>query len=203
MNTVSKITPSDESLMKDLSDGDDLALNALMSRWETKLVSFAMRYTNNHSVAVDLAEETFVKVYENRGRFRPTGKFSTWMFTITVNLCRNHARWKSRHPSVTIGAETDGEKVNDWGGDIVDSKERPDNSAIRSEEATQVRTAVQGLPHDLRTAIILFEFEGMSHAEIAATQACTPKAVETRLYRARQILREKLEGILSPKNDWP
>ena len=188
--------PSDEALMLRLRDGDDLALNKLMQRWEKPLVGFNLRYTNNRADAIDLAQETFVRVYENRGRYRPKGKFSTWMFTIAVNLCRNHARWKSRHPSIsTVSANPDGEE-NDWSETITDEAPQPDESAIGSDEAQQIRDAIQELPHTLRTVVLLFEFEGMSHAEIAKVLGCTTKAVETRLYSARKALRDKLAGLL-------
>ena len=195
-NTEKDSQPSDEVVMERLRDGDDLALTALMQRWEKPLVGFLMRYTSNQSDAVDLAQETFVRIYENRSRYRPKGKFSTWMFTIAANLSRNHARWNSRHPSMSTVSNADDGKENDWSDSIVDPAEQPDRRAVREDEARQIREAVQELPHDLRTAVLLFEFEGMSHADIANVLGCTSNAVETRLYRARQLLRERLKGLL-------
>ena len=184
--------PSDEELMNSLRNGDDLALNALIKRWQKPLSTFVLRYTKNHFDASELAQETFIRIYQQRKKYRMKGKFSTWMFTIAANLCRNHARWKSRHPSV---AGLDDEETFS-SMEAIDPKERPDAAAIRDDEAEHIREAVQELPHDLRTAILLFEYEALSHAEIAQVLACSPKAVETRLYRARQILRKKLEGLL-------
>jgi RNA polymerase sigma-70 factor (ECF subfamily) len=184
--------PSDEDLMRLMGEGHDLALNDLMKRWQKPLLSFTNRYTQNTSEAADLAQETFVKVYQNRAKYRHEGTFSTWMFTIAVNLCRNHARWKSRHPSLS-SAEADAElRVNL----PTDAATRPDSQSIRGDDASKVREAIQDLSHDLRTAILLFEYEGLSHTEIAVTLDCSAKAVETRLYRARQILREKLKDLL-------
>ncbi|YCM43213.1 sigma-70 family RNA polymerase sigma factor [Verrucomicrobiaceae bacterium 227] len=183
---------SDEELMCSLRNGDDLALNSLMTRWQKPLTAFVLRYTKNTSEASDLAQETFVRIYQQRAKYRQKGKFSTWMFTIAANLCRNHARWKSRHPSVA-GLE-DGQNLPS--SQSTDPKDSPDLNAIRDDEADKIRQAVQALPHDLRTAILLFEYENLSYAEIARVLACTPKTVETRLYRARQILREKLTPLL-------
>lgn len=190
---------SDDGLMARLCAGDDLALNALMERWQRPLMGFIIRYSDNYNDAVDLAQETFVRIYENRQRYRDDkGTFSTWMFSIAVNLCRNHARWNARHPSVSkakVGA--DAHRVSDTGTEsIVDPSEQPDNSAIRGDEAEQVRHAVLALPHDLKTATLLFEFEGLSHAEIARVLGCTAKAIETRLYRARHLLRKRLENLI-------
>ena len=147
------VDPSDEALMLRLRYGDDLALNSLMQRWERPLVGFILRYTNNRTDSTDLAQETFVRIYENRVRYRPKGKFSTWMFTIAANLCRNHARWKSRHPSVsTVSTGSDGDE-NDWSDTIADPAQQPDERAISGDEAQKIREAVQGLPHTLRTAV--------------------------------------------------
>ena len=177
--------------MARLRDGDDLALNALMDRWEQPVIGFATRYTNNRSDALELAQETFVRIYENRKRYRAKGKFSTWMFAIAANLCKNHARWKRRHPSVA--------QVNDDGVDVTASlpstNQSPDVESVRADEAEQVRRAVQDLPHDLRTVVLLFEFEGLAHAEIAEVLKCSAKAVESRLYRARKALRVSLTEL--------
>ena len=186
-------TDTDEILMTRLREGDDLALNVLMERWEKPLIGFVTRYTNSSGDALDLAQETFIRVYENRKRFRAKGKFSTWMFTIAVNLCRNHARWKSRHPSVALVSE-DGDDLTE---SLESNADAPDAESMRSNEAELVRQAVQELPHDLRSAVLLFEFQGLSHAEIASVQSCSAKTVEMRLYRARKQLKTSLRGIVS------
>ena len=183
---------TDEALMTQLREGEDLALTVLMARWEQRLISFLLRSTNNHSDAVELAQETFVRIYEHRKRYQAKGKFSTWMFAIAVNLCRNHARWKTRHPSVALVSE-DG---SDWTESLVSDEDSPDAATVHADDAERVRQAVQELPHDLRTAVLLFEYEGLSHMEIAAVQKCSAKAVETRLYRARNLLRVSLRELL-------
>lgn len=171
--------------------GDDLALNELMGRWQTPLVSFILRYTGNHEDALDLAQETFVRVFEHRASYEPRSKFSTWLFAIATNLCRNQARWRERHPTVTLhgSGEDDEPGLEDTMPAPGDS---PADSAERSDLASAVREHIQKLPHDLKTAVLLFEYQDLGYEEIAATFGCTPKAVETRLYRARQLLRESL-----------
>jgi len=170
----------DSAAMARLAAGDDLALNELMTRWQQPLANFIYRYTANEAESIDLAQETFVRVYESRDRFKSGGKFSTWLFTIAINLCRNQARWKSRHPQ----AELDDE--------IPDSTSTPHDNVVREETAVRVRRAIADLPHDLRVALVLYEYEDKSYAEIAEQLDCTVKAVETRLYRAKQILRATL-----------
>ena len=98
----------DIDCMRRLGEGDDLALNDLMRRWKKPLVTFCLRYTGNVTDAQEIAQETFVKVYGARHRYRPTAAFSTWLFTIATNLCRARARWRSRHPEVLESDIADG-----------------------------------------------------------------------------------------------
>src|SRR4030095_16121993 len=101
---------ADIKAMLRLRGGEDLALGELMQRWQEPLVSFIYRYTGNKEDALDLAQETFARVYESRIRYQPTAKFSTWLFKIAANLCRNHARWQERHPTVALHHSRDGDE---------------------------------------------------------------------------------------------
>jgi RNA polymerase sigma-70 factor (ECF subfamily) len=187
----------DVQCMRRLKAGDDLALNELMGRWQTPLTAFILRYMGNHADALDLAQETFVRVYESRARFQPRAKFSAWLFTIAANLCRNFARWRERHPTIPLfGDGSDGD--HGPAGALPAPGETPADSAERSDLASAVREHIQQLPHDLKTVVLLSEYQDLGYAEIAATLGCTPKAVETRLYRARQILRESLARWVKP-----
>lgn len=181
----------DVELMFQLKMGNDLALNELMARWQQPLVSFVFRYTGNGEDALDLAQETFVRVYENRHRYTPAGKFSTWLFTIASNLCHNQARWRQRHPTVSIHATSD-EGDDGLEMSIPSTEATPVDSAARSDLASAVREHVQKLPHDLRVVVLLFEYQEFGYEEIAKALGCSAKAVETRLYRARKLLRESL-----------
>ncbi len=183
----------DRTTMLRLKGGDDLALNELMSRWQHPLAAFIQRYTGNAEDALDLAQETFVRVYESRHRYKPRAKFSTWMFTIASNLCRNHARWRTRHPTVALESSA-ADDTPSIGSTLPAPGHSPAESAEREDVAAAVRAAIQSLPHDLRTAVLLFEYQDQSYDEIASALGCTAKAVETRLYRARKILRDLLSG---------
>lgn len=187
---------ADMAAMRRLRDGDDLALNELMNRWQQPLVRFLYRYTLSEADALDLAQDTFVRVYEHRTKYDARGKFSTWLYTIAINLCRNHARWKSRHPTVSMETTLAANSEATLGAQIPDAKATPAQSAQTDELAGAVRDAIQELPDDQRTATLLFEYEDQSHAEIAAVLGCSAKAVETRLYRARQFLRQRLASWL-------
>ena len=182
----------DQETMLRLKGGDDLALNELMGRWQKQLVGFILRYAGNEQDALDLAQETFVRVFESRERYEPRSKFSTWLFTIATNLCRNQARWRERHPTVTLHATGENDDDSGLESTLPAAGDTPSDSAEREDLASAVREAIQALPHDLKTAVLLFEYQDQGYEEIAAALGCTPKAVETRLYRARQFLRESL-----------
>ncbi len=183
---------TDSELMQCLAGGDDLALNALMQRWRERLASFLYKMTGNVESAADLTQETFVKLYQVRNRYRPDGKFSSFLFAIGVNLARNHARWKSRHPTISL------DEARDDGSCILELRDTgltPEDAAASAEKIKAVHGAFLVLPADLREAMTLFIYEDMSYAEISSVVGCSVKAAETRIYRARQILKEKLKDI--------
>ena len=175
--------------MQRLQAGDDLALNEIMGRWKQPLASYLLRQLGNHEDALDLTMETFVRVYESRHRYAPSARFARWLFTIATNLARNHVRWKVRHPEMTLEADEDETSPLD---NLADDAPSAAKQLETKERAKAVQNAITHLPHDLRTATLLFEYEGLSHAEIASIEGCTAKAIEARLYRARQYLEQKL-----------
>ncbi len=183
---------TDEALVGALAAGDDRALNELMDRWQEPLRGFLYRYTQNDRDAMDLAQETFVRIYQHRARFRRGARFSTWMFQIGLNLARSRARWLRRHPTDSLDQEQEAPGSRTLASD----DPTPADDALQAERAATVRRAVAGLPPDLRAAVILAEFEDKSHAEIALIARTTAKAIETRLYRARQQLRKTLARYL-------
>ncbi len=177
--------------MARLCSGHDAALNDLMERHGAPVFSFLYRMLNNEEDANDLAQETFVRIYRSRDSYRPGAKFTTWLFTIAANLARNQLRWRHRHPNISIDAESleSGSSV----GDVLPAEgPLPDAQLTEHERAAAVRQAVEHLPEDMREAIVLCELEDQSIATAAEILETTPKAVEARLYRARQLLRQRL-----------
>lgn len=183
---------SDEALMRRLCAGDEAALGTLMERWELSLKGFLYRLLLDPVEAAEVAQETFVKVYLQRERFRPEARFRSWVLTIAANLARNRRRWWRRHPTVSLDVpgEREGEAPPAW--ELRDPGLGPHEQALAAERAREVRSAVAALPHDLREVVVLAEFEERSHAEIAGILGCSAKAVEMRLYRARERLRQRL-----------
>jgi RNA polymerase sigma-70 factor, ECF subfamily len=185
----------DRADMARLAAGHDAALNDLMERHATAVFHFLCRMLNNEDDANDLAQETFVRVFRARESFRPTEKFSSWLFTIAANLARNQIRWRTRHPNVSLDAET-GAAEQSLASTLPSPDSAPGEQLQAAERMAAVRAAVAQLPADLREAIVLCEWEEQSIAEAARILDATPKAVESRCYRARQILRERLKKWL-------
>ncbi|MFI5358270.1 MAG: RNA polymerase sigma factor [Opitutales bacterium] len=171
----------DVELMGRVQTGDEAALAALMERWELPVKGLLLRFVHNTREADDLAQETFVRLWEQRAKYRGEAAFRPWIFAIAVNLARNRLRWWRRRPEVSLEA---------WSGQGDTPTGRETTEA--HERAAAVRTAVAALSPDLREAIVLFEYEGLGHAEIALATGGTAKAVEARLYRAREKLRRSL-----------
>jgi RNA polymerase sigma-70 factor (ECF subfamily) len=185
----------DRADMEQLQAGEDAALNSLMERHGTPVFHFLARLTGNEDDANDLAQETFVRVFKSARSFRTGQKFTTWLYTIAANLARNHFRWRSRHPNLSLDAENP-ETEQSLGSTLPAKSPAPNESALSTERAAAVRDAIRKLPDDLREAIVLCEWEERSVAEAATILEATPKAVESRLYRARQILRDRLKSWL-------
>ena len=185
----------DRADMEQLQAGHDAALNDLMARHATPIFHFLCRMVGNEEDANDLAQEAFVRVFKSRASYRAEQKFSTWLFTIAANLARNHFRWRSRHPNLSLDAENP-ETEQSLGSTLPANTPTPKEAALASERAAAVRSAVKNLPEDLREAVVLCEWEERSIADAAAILEATPKAVESRLYRARGILRERLKSWL-------
>lgn len=195
---MSNITDSDaldRADMEQLQAGEDAALNRLMERHGAPVFHFLARLTGNEDDANDLAQETFVRVFKSARSFRTGQKFTTWLYTIAANLARNHFRWRSRHPNLSLDAESP-ETEQSLGSALPAMSAAPNESALSTERAAAVRDAIRKLPDDLREAIVLCEWEERSVAEAATILEATPKAVESRLYRARQILRDRLKSWL-------
>lgn len=185
----------DRTDMARLVAGHDAALNDLMERHAEKLFHYLVRSLQNEEDAADLAQETFVRVYQNRAKFDASHKFTTWLYVIATNLVKSRYRYRTRHPQVSLDAENEatGESFRE---NVAEDRPSPSESLQGTERAEAVRKAVGQLPDELRTPLILSEYEELSHAEIGAILDCTPKAVETRIYRARKLLRENLGWLL-------
>jgi len=178
--------------MQELKDGQKTALDFLMERWELPIKAYIYRQTQDIDWVDELAQETFVKVYVNASGFDTHRRFSPWIYTIATNLCHNWRRWRVRHPSYSPPVETDENPL--------DRIEDPEESFVsrleQNEHCSDLKKAIASLPDSLKTTLILYYYQGLSYGEIAESLHCSPRGVETRLYRARKILHSTLVSLV-------
>ena len=192
---IAQLDERDRADMAQLAGGHGPALNDLMERHAPKLFNYLVRCLQHEEDAADAAQETFGRVYQNCAKFDARMKFSTWLYAIATNLVKDRYRHRSRHPQVSLDAENEA-TGQDFRESVSEQNPTPSESLQATERAEAVRKAVGQLPDELRTPLILCEYEELSHAEIGEILKCTAKAVETRIYRARQQLRTSLAKLL-------
>ena len=180
---------ADLVLVRALQSGDEAALNALMVRHQDGIFRFVRGYVSNDTDAIELTQETFVRAYFNIGRFKPSAKFSTWLFRIALNLCRDRAKSRqARNAALTDSLTAPPEADQSGPRELRAPGGTPADFALTNEKMQALDHAIAQLPHDLRTALVLSVLEQRSHAECADLLGTTPKTVETRVYRARKVL---------------
>jgi RNA polymerase sigma-70 factor, ECF subfamily len=190
---------SDLSLVRRVQRGDKGAFDALVLKYQHKLVKLVMRYVRNPAEAEDIAQEAFIKAYRALPQFRGDSAFYTWLYRIAINTAKNAVVSRDRNPVDYDLDRSNTDESYDMQGRMKDS-ETPEGLVLTDEIRSTVNAAIDALPEDLRTAIVLRELEGLSYEEIAATMACPVGTVRSRIFRAREAidrrLREVFEGGL-------
>ncbi|MBS0580988.1 MAG: RNA polymerase sigma factor RpoE [Proteobacteria bacterium] len=190
---------SDLSLVRRVQRGDKGAFDALVLKYQHKLVKLVMRYVRNPAEAEDIAQEAFIKAYRALPGFRGDSAFYTWLYRIAINTAKNAVASRDRSPIDYSLDRSGNEESNDMQGHMKDA-ETPEGLVLTDEIRSIVNAAIEALPEDLRTAIVLRELEGLSYEEIAATMDCPVGTVRSRIFRAREAidrqLREVFEGGL-------
>jgi len=190
---------SDLSLVRRVQRGDKGAFDALVLKYQHKLVKLVMRYVRNPAEAEDIAQEAFIKAYRALPQFRGDSAFYTWLYRIAINTAKNAVVSRDRNPVEYDLDRSNTDESYDMQGRMKDS-ETPEGLVMTDEIRSTVNAAIDALPDDLRTAIVLRELEGLSYEEIAAAMACPVGTVRSRIFRAREAidrrLREVFEGGL-------
>ena len=181
----------DLELVEALAGGNESALTGLMNRYEKPIFHFIYRHIPSDEDARELAQEVFVRLFFNVGKFKPDAKFSTWLYQIALNLCRDHVKsQRTRQAAHTESLSARDDDDENPACDVAVENRTPSDEAQARERLTAVGEGMAALPHDLRTALVLTTLEQRSHQECATLLKITPKAVETRVYRARKLLLE-------------
>ena len=185
---------SDISLVRRVQRGDKGAFDALVLKYQHKVVKLVMRYVRSPAEAEDIAQEAFIKAYRALPQFRGDSAFYTWLYRIAINTAKNAVVSRDRSP---IDFELDLQNPDEsyeMHGRLKDD-ETPEALAMTDEIRATVNSAIDALPEDLRTAIVLRELEGLSYEEIAATMDCPVGTVRSRIFRAREAIDKRLRDV--------
>ena len=190
----------DWSILERFYAGDESAFAIIFNQYQLKLINLAYRILRDRTRAEDIAQDVFVKVYEKKVKRDPLARLSTWLYRVTVNASLDDLRWRK---FLTPFFKSFGQENPDASGDglLVEPRDfktaNPREALEAGEIKHDVQHAIEALPEKLRIPLELYQFEDLPYAEIAAILHISPKAVERRLFHAREILRKKLGGYLA------
>ena len=185
---------SDAEVMLRVAAGDDSAFDYLVEKFRRPLVSFMYRMTHNQSVAEELAQEVFLRVYRSRASYAADAKFTTWLYRIATNLAVNYARDTKPERASTSLDEADPEtglKI-----DVADPGATVEQKLLKREKMAAIRKEVESLPERQRLAVIMHKYQGMDYRQIAEVLKLSESATKSLLFRAYEALRVKLQKFV-------
>jgi RNA polymerase sigma-70 factor (ECF subfamily) len=185
---------ADIALVQRVKQGDRAAFDLLVAKYQHKILNLIMRYVKDPTEAMDVAQEAFLKAYRAVPAFRGDSAFYTWLYRIAINTAKNHLVAARRRPmSLEIElSESEGFEPFASLRDV----DSPESLALTDEIGEVINKAVEDLPDELRTAILLREIEGMSYEEIAEAMDCPVGTVRSRIFRAREAIDKKLKPLM-------
>lgn len=186
--------PCDDELVRRVQNGDKRAFDCLVRKYQHKIIPLITRYIKDPTDAQDVAQESFIRAYRALPNFRGDSAFYTWLYRIAINTAKNHLVSRSRRSS---NFDVDVETAEQYGmSERLKDQATPEHLLLSDEIADTVRRAIDDLPEELRIAITLREFDGMSYEGIAETMSCPVGTVRSRIFRAREAIDKKLRPLL-------
>jgi RNA polymerase sigma-70 factor (ECF subfamily) len=185
---------SDLVLVKRVQRGDKSAFDLLVRKYQHKVVKLVLRYVRNPAEAEDIAQEAFIKAYRALPQFRGDSAFYTWMYRIAINTAKNSLASRDRSPIAYDLDLNDPEESHSVQTKLQDP-DTPEGMALTEEIRGIVNSAIEGLPEELKTAIVLRELDGLSYEEIAAAMECPVGTVRSRIFRAREAIDKRLREV--------
>lgn len=191
---------ADWKLVERVQRGDKQAFDLLVVKYQRKLFRLLSRLVRDQSEIEDVAQEAFIKAYRALPNFRGESAFYTWLYRIAINTAKNYLVAQGRRaPTQTEADIEDAENFED--GESLRTEDTPDRMLLSKQVAEAVNRAIERLPEELRTAIVLRELEGLSYDEIAASMNCPIGTVRSRIFRAREAVAEELRPLLETNKD--
>jgi RNA polymerase sigma-70 factor (ECF subfamily) len=188
----------DEDLMERIVDGSEAAFELLVKRYQAKITNLVNRFIYNRDRAMEIAQEVFLRVYLHRKRYLRSGRFSTWIYTIAVNLAKNELRHKARLKGVT-SLDSLLETTGDSGSFLADKRSGPDQTTHQHRVEEVVMDAIERLPEKYREVILLRDIQQLTYEEIEQVLSIPGGTVRSRINRARSALKRVLEPALRRK----
>ena len=183
---------SDEQLMLNAGQGDRNAFDELVRRYSSRMVNVAYQVLGDRELAEDVAQETFLRAYKSAARYRQISKFSTWLYTIALNLCRNELR-RRKFKTYSLEGMAERDEESKVRVDIPDEKTQPDLDLERKEAGTLVRQAVEKLPEKFKTPLVLRDIQELTYEEISEILDLPEGTVKSRINRGRLRVKEILK----------
>ena len=185
----------DKELVLKVQQGDKAAFDLLVIKYQHRIIQLVNRYVKDPSEAQDVAQEAFIKAYRALGNFRGDSAFYTWLYRIAINTAKNYLVSRSRRYSDYQIDVQDAEQVEN--APQLKGMDTPENLLMNDEIVSVIKTAIDKLPEDMKMAIMLREFEGLSYEEISQAMECPVGTVRSRIFRAREAIDEKLSPLLN------
>ncbi len=184
----------DEELVLRVQRGDKSAYDFLVIKYQHRIIQLVNRYIKDPSEAQDVAQEAFIKAYRALADFRGEAAFFTWLYRIAINTAKNYLLSRSRRSANYQVDIQDAEALENT--PQLQGLETPERELLNQEIIDAINASIEELPEDMRTAIVLREFEGMSYEEIAEAMDCPVGTVRSRIFRAREAIDNKLNPLL-------
>jgi RNA polymerase sigma-70 factor (ECF subfamily) len=187
---------TDNNLVREFIAGNDAAFTVLVTKYKDPLTNYLNVMIGNYDVAADLAQETFLRVYKNIGRYSNIYQFSTWLYRIATNLAIDEMRYRKRRGQVFYNNVWDSSRTSEADRpemQISDVRRGPRDEILRKESHQVLGDAIRSLPEKYRTAFIMKEVQELPYETIAQILKCSTGTIKSRLHRARELLRRKLE----------
>jgi len=188
------VDESDLALVRRVQRGEKGAFDLLVLKYQHKVVKLVMRYVRSTAEAEDIAQEAFIKAYRALPQFRGDSAFYTWLYRIAINTAKNAIASRERSP-VEYDLDLQDNESSYAAQSRLRDPDTPEGLALTEEIRRTVNAAIEALPEDLRTAIVLRELEGLSYEEIAATMDCPVGTVRSRIFRAREAIDRRLREV--------
>jgi RNA polymerase sigma-70 factor, ECF subfamily len=190
----------DQQLVERVQRGDKGAFDLLVSKYRRKILRLLSRLIRDHAEVEDVAQEAFIKAYRALPNFRGDSAFYTWLYRIAINTAKNHLVSQGRRAPTSTEADIEEAETFDDGEHLRDLN-TPDSMLLTKQVGEAVNRAIDQLPEDLRTAIVLREIEGLSYEEIAESMNCPIGTVRSRIFRAREAIAQELKPVLDTAKD--